>query len=168
MRTYSRAPHRPALRAGAPSMPNLVVAVVLTRGDNIGLLRRSSSVGSDQGLWHCVTGFVDAGNDVFAQARQELREETGLGLADIEALTAGDRLHLRGGDGIDWVVHTYSAAVRNDPIRLNWENDAFKWVGRDEVPGRGQVNWLPQVVHSAAPARLTSCAGGVLPMRDVR
>jgi len=61
----------------------LVTVTFLRSGDELLLLRHPP--GSDRfgGLWNGVGGHVEAGEDVLAAARRELREETGLEVPDL-------------------------------------------------------------------------------------
>ncbi|MFD0649084.1 NUDIX domain-containing protein [Streptomyces malaysiensis subsp. malaysiensis] len=94
--------------------PRQVVAVILMWRGRIGLFKRSGSVQHDAGLWHCITGYLDADNDPVRQAIQEIWEETLLPARALEQLTAGPTLRLadpRGGP--DWTVHTFWPAPVN-------------------------------------------------------
>ena len=89
-----------------------VVAVVLTWRHRVGLFKRSSSARHDAGAWHCITGYLDDDTSPMQQAAQELWEETGLSVSDLQQLTAGPTLQLadpRGGQA--WTVHTFAATT---------------------------------------------------------
>ncbi len=127
---------------------NAVVAVVLWHDGELCLLRRSRLVGSDAGLWHCVTGYLDAGASPEDQARAELFEETGLTSGGLGLLAADGAFVLAGGDGTLWRVHTFTAVARSRTLRLNWEHDAYRWVEPAEVPGTDHVSWLVDVLDA--------------------
>lgn len=56
-----------------------VATVVLEAGPNeVLLLRRSSKVSTCQGLWACVSGSLERGENPLQAARRELAEETQL------------------------------------------------------------------------------------------
>ena len=130
--------------------PRHIVAVILMWRGRIGLFKRSESVQHDVGLWHCITGYLDADSDPVRQAIQEIWEETLLPARALEHLTAGPTLRLadpRGGQ--DWTVHTFLACTSQRRLTLNWEHEAYRWVR----PGKlsqfdGQVAWLTDVLQA--------------------
>ena len=127
-----------------------VVALVITHGDLVCLLRRSAFVGSDRGKWHCVTGFLDPGVDPTDQALTELREETGLLPDDLCTFHAGPVLELPDGRSGMWRVLVHRAEARHLDVRLNWENDDFRWVRWSQTRIDGDiVSWLSDVMVAA-------------------
>jgi len=124
-----------------------VVALLLQNRGRLCLLRRSSCVASDVGMWHCITGFLDSGVDPERHVLTELAEETGLLRRDLSDFAAGPVLTLPGGDG-DWVVHVYVATARHQRVRLNWEHEDFCWVPWVHAAGEGRVlvPWLSTLV----------------------
>ena len=117
-----------------------VVAVLVVCGDRVLLARRSPLVASDQGMWHCITGFLDADLDPREQALQELQEELGLDPSSIDLITEGPPTTIGPADA-SWTVHPFLVSTRQRHVRLNWENDAATWVRRDRLPRRC-VPWL--------------------------
>lgn len=144
----------PAGLNGSPravaARPRPVVAVVLEWRGHILLLRRSTQVAHDQGKWHCVTGYIEAGHSAVQQAADELYEETGLRLVDLTSFTAGPVLALSDEAGQSWPVHTFTASTLHKRLTLNWEHDTYRWV----LPQRlrrfdGRVIWLDAVICAA-------------------
>jgi 8-oxo-dGTP pyrophosphatase MutT (NUDIX family) len=127
----------------------VVAVAVLWRG-RIGLFRRSTSVDYDQGLWHCITGYVEDGTAPLLQALVELHEETGLGAADLESFVQGAVLELPDSDGELWNVHTFRATTTRRRLVLNHEHDTYKWVEPRAVARFGnRVSWLGEVLSAA-------------------
>lgn len=127
----------------------VVAVVVLWRG-RVGLFRRSASVDHDQGLWHCVTGYVEADVTPLQQAFAELDEETGLRVIDLNSFVEGDVLELTDVLGGAWTVHTYRATTTRRRLFLNAEHDAYKWVEPRAVARFGnRVSWLADVLRAA-------------------
>lgn len=139
-----------------PAKCRAVVAVVLWHDGEVCLLRRSQCVGSDAGLWHCITGFLEPGASPEEQARTELYEEVGLSADRVDLLPSGGSSVLAGSDGTLWKVDTFAAISRTMALSLNWEHDAYRWVHPSEVPAPDQVPWLPHVLAatSLSPERL--------------
>ena len=129
----------PAVSAG---LRGEVVAVVLTHRGRVCLLRRSRAVSSDRGRWHCVTGFLPAGESAEAQAAAEVFEETGLVGVHLEP---GPILQLPDPRGGYWRVHSYRCEAARADLTLNWENDAIRWVVPARFADLPIVTWLPRV-----------------------
>jgi 8-oxo-dGTP pyrophosphatase MutT (NUDIX family) len=89
------------------------------------------------GLWQCVTGGIEPGERVPDAALREVREETGLGQADLDAFYDLDQVAPFYDEGSDAVVVSAIFAVRVRPDaapRLSHEHDAMRWVPAAEVP----------------------------------
>ncbi|QYB07430.1 NUDIX domain-containing protein [Rhodococcus sp. USK10] len=129
-----------------------VVALLLLNQGELCLLRRSSLVASDPGRWHCITGYLDSGDDPAEHVLVELGEETGLSRLDLADLVAGPVLSLPGGDGV-WTVHVFVATARHQRVRLNWEHEDVCWTpwSRAGEDGRELVPWLPVLVAESLP-----------------
>lgn len=89
------------------------------------------------GLWQCVTGGVEPGERIPAAAMREVREETGLGPADIERYYDLDQVAPFYDEGSDAVVVSaiFAARVRPDAAaRESWEHDGLRWVPAADAP----------------------------------
>jgi 8-oxo-dGTP pyrophosphatase MutT (NUDIX family) len=89
------------------------------------------------GLWQCVTGGVERGERIPLAAMREVREETGLGPADIEAYYDLDQVAPFYDEGADAVVVSaiFAARVRPDAApRASWEHDGLTWVPAADAP----------------------------------
>lgn len=128
-----------------------VVAVVLQWRHRVALFKRSQQVTHDQGLWHCVTGYLEQEvQDPRLQAILELYEETGLAVSDLDEFTAGPVLKMQQ-CAITWKVHTFRAETRRRRLNLNWEHDSYRWVPHVKVQRfAGRVGWLDEVLAATA------------------
>lgn len=137
------------LRDMAPAeIRGRIVAVMLTHSGYLCLLRRSRSVGSDRGRWHCVTGHLPAQRLPASQALVEVFEETGLTRADLTSMVPGPVLRLPDERGGYWIVHPYRCEVSRTDIRLNWENDGVRWVDPSTLDALPIVEWFPHVARA--------------------
>ena len=62
-----------------------VVTAFLRHAGKILLVRRSGKVGSYQGCWSAISGYLEDSTPL-AQAQREIAEETGLTAADIQLI----------------------------------------------------------------------------------
>jgi len=126
-----------------------VVACILRHGDRIALLKRSQSVGSSPGRWHCVTGFIEEGTAPLEQAWTELREETGLTDAAASLTAAPPPIRVeRPEQGWVWVIHPFLFDTATPELRLDWEHDDYRWIDPSELPSTGSVPWVVTVWES--------------------
>ena len=105
-----------------------VVTCFLESDGDILLLRRSDRVGTYQGRWAGVSGYIDGTAD--EQALVEIAEETGLAGDDIALLKKGEPLEVDDeGLGMRWVVHPYLFQVRErGRVRIDWEHREARWI----------------------------------------
>jgi 8-oxo-dGTP pyrophosphatase MutT (NUDIX family) len=107
-----------------------------TGGVEILLLRRAAHR-IFPGLWQCVTGGVEPGERIPMAALREVEEETGFGVAAIEAFYDLDQVAPFFDEGSDAVVVSaiFAVRVRADAVaRASHEHDAMRWVPADEAP----------------------------------
>jgi 8-oxo-dGTP diphosphatase len=118
-----------------------VVTCFLESGGKILLLRRSQQVGSYQGKWAGVSGYVESPPD--KQAVIEIREETRLDAGDIRLLKTGEPLVIDDEElGTRWVVHPFLFHVNTpEKVKIDWEHKEYRWINPvdidtyDTVPG---------------------------------
>lgn len=121
-----------------------VVAGIIFDGDNVCLVRRSMSVGSDPGLWHCVTGYLEPRTSPRRQILNELHEELGLERSQIVKLSSYSPIRLSSQQDF-WIIHTFLVHTNRRDFVLNWENDDYRWLSTSAMPLES-VSWLSHVV----------------------
>jgi 8-oxo-dGTP pyrophosphatase MutT (NUDIX family) len=111
-----------------------VVTAFLTCQGKILLVRRSQQVGSHQGLWSGISGYLEAPTPI-AQALQEVREETGLKEEELTFLKSGAPLAVADPtSSILWEVHPFLFQIKDpDAIHLDWENTTLRWVDPEDL-----------------------------------
>ncbi|HXY46898.1 MAG TPA: NUDIX domain-containing protein [Thermoplasmata archaeon] len=129
-----------------------VVTALLERSDGrVLLLERSGSVGSFQGRWAGISGYVEE-QDALQQAYREILEEVGIPERDVEFRASGNPVLAREGTRI-YVVHPFRFRVRSTELELDWENVRAEWVPSEEIPNRLTVPKLDRVWERVAPAK---------------
>ncbi len=102
--------------------------------DEILILRRSGRVGSYQGRWAGVSGYLE-GDEPLARALVEIEEETGLSAAEVRLVRTGEPLPVDDEErGLRWLVHPFLFDVATErPLTLDWENTEARWIAPAEL-----------------------------------
>jgi len=123
-----------------------VVTCFLEADGEILLLRRSEQVGSYQGRWAGVSGYIGATAE--EQALIEIGEETGLFGEDIRLIKRGQPLTVEDEKlGMRWVVHPYLFRVKDrSRVRINWEHQEISWIRPEEIDNYQTVPMLKEAL----------------------
>src|SRR5207245_5866464 len=122
-----------------PLRPTHVVTSFLKRTDagepRILIVRRSQRVGSYQGHWAGISGFVEPGVTPDEQAYTEIREETGLQREQVRMLRRGSVVEHEDAEiGRHWYIHPFLFEVpAPDAVRLDWEATEMRWIRPSEL-----------------------------------
>ncbi|MCP4199134.1 MAG: NUDIX domain-containing protein [Proteobacteria bacterium] len=105
-----------------------VITVFLTRNKKLLLLRRSQKVGTYQGCWAGVSGYLDTDNPI-EQAWTELNEELGVGTNEAALEVEGETLEVTDHQADrTWIVHPFRFVLFDHAkIRLDWEHVEMSW-----------------------------------------
>ncbi len=124
-----------------------VVTCFLEHDHKILILRRSQKVGTYQGKWAGVSGYMETGDE--EQAFIEIVEETGLGREDVRLLKKGAPLEV-----IDrslnrkWVIHPFLFHVETpQKIKIDWEHKEAKWIDARELSQYETVPGLAEALY---------------------
>ena len=132
-----------------------VVTCFLTRlegnAPRILIVRRSGRVGSYQGQWAGVSGFVEANVTPDEQAYTEIREETGLQREQVRMLRRGAVVeHLDPAIERHWYIHPFLfEALAPEAIHTDWEAVEMRWIAPSELANYETVPKLLEVYNSA-------------------
>ena len=123
-----------------------VVTSFLESGNKILILRRSDRVGTYQGRWAGVSGYIE--RDADEQAFIEIEEETSLAQDELELIKRGKPLLIRDEKlGIKWVVHPYLFRTKGrSKIRIDWEHKEMKWIDPEEIDSFETVPMLKETL----------------------
>ena len=137
-----------------------VVTSFLQSDQKILILRRSSKVGSYQGKWAGISGYLEEDEDPLQRAKIEMQEELGLSSAQTNLVRSGEPLRTfdEQQDTV-WIVHPFLFEVDEQNLRLDWEHTESKWIGPDDLLSHDTVPKLKQAfervrwdLHATAPA----------------
>ncbi len=124
-----------------------VVTCFLESDGEILILRRSELVGSYQGRWAGVSGYIDKTAD--EQALTEIAEETSLRKEDLQLVKRGKPLHTKDEKlNVKWVVHPYLFHIKDrDKIKIDWEHKEARWIDPKEI---GNYQTVPKLKETLA------------------
>jgi translation initiation factor 2B subunit (eIF-2B alpha/beta/delta family)/ADP-ribose pyrophosphatase YjhB (NUDIX family) len=122
-----------------------VVTSFLQQGPLILLLRRSNQVGTYQGKWAAVSGFLEENESPIERAKTEINEEVGLTSADIRLVRTGEPLRVYDPENDTvWIVNPFLFNACQSTIRVDRETSQHKWVDPDELANYETVPRLKQ------------------------
>ena len=123
-----------------------VVTCFLESDGEILIMRRSEQVGTYQGRWAGVSGYIETTAN--EQALVEIREETGLSREDIKLINRGKALSIKDEKlGIKWVVHPFLFRIKaRSKIRIDWEHKESRWIKPDEIANYQTVPKLKETL----------------------
>ncbi|MFC1995937.1 NUDIX domain-containing protein [Chloroflexota bacterium] len=123
-----------------------VVTCFLESDGKILLLRRSELVGSYQGRWAGVSGYVDDTAD--EQALLEIAEETTLTGQELKLIKKGQPLLFNDNKlGVKWIVHPYLFHIKDRAkIKLDWEHTEIKWIRPNDMDNYQTVPMLKETL----------------------
>ncbi|MFX1449862.1 MAG: NUDIX domain-containing protein [Promethearchaeota archaeon] len=112
-----------------------VVTNFLRYNNKILILKRSSKVGTYQGKWAGISGYIEE-DDLHPKmrAKMEIFEETKLEEKDIKLIKEGMPLEIIDNEKkILWIVHPFLWDVSTDKINIDWEHKTCKWIAPDKL-----------------------------------
>ena len=124
-----------------------VVTCFLESDGEILILRRSQQVGSYQGRWAGVSGYVEKTSD--EQALVEIEEETSLCGEDLKLVKIGKPLLIEDEKlGVKWMVHPYLFHIKDrGKIKIDWEHKEMKWIAPKDI---GNYQTVPMLKETLA------------------
>ena len=128
-----------------------VVTCFLESDGEVMILRRSEQVGTYQGRWAGVSGYIEKGAD--EQALVEIREETGLAEEDLTLIKKGEPLVAKDEAlGVKWVVRPYLFAIKDrGKIKIDWEHKEARWITPEEIGNYSTVPMLKETLERVLP-----------------
>ncbi|MBS7643202.1 NUDIX pyrophosphatase [Candidatus Bathyarchaeota archaeon] len=126
-----------------------VVTVFLEHGGKILKVRRSSKVGTYQGKWAGVSGYIEENEEPYQTALKEISEEVGLTAKDVKLIKTGRVLLVPDEEnGILWKVHPFLFKSTTREIKIDWEHGEYKWIEPGEIIRYETVPMLKETLEN--------------------
>ena len=124
-----------------------VVTCFLESDGEILILRRSEQVGSYQGKWAGVSGYIEKNAD--EQTLTEIAEETGLSQEDLRLIKKGKSLVINDEKlGVKWVVRPYLFHIKDrEKVKIDWEHKEARWIKPEDL---GNYETVPKLKETLA------------------
>ena len=124
-----------------------VVTCFLESEGKILILCRSEQVGSYQGRWAGVSGYIETTAD--EQALVEIEEETSLCGENLKLIKRGEPLLIEDERlGVKWVVHPYLFHIKDQgKIKIDWEHKETRWIEPKDI---GNYQTVPMLKETLA------------------
>ena len=138
-------PQQPTTRNRPGKPQKRVVSALLCKDDFFLILERSCQVGSYQGYWSCISGFIEEGEDPLKTALWEVKEETGI-KRDSLSLLSQDGPNLAETENLIFESYWFLFDSTESRVEIDWEHNQFAWVKRDELPKYKMVPWFDELI----------------------
>jgi 8-oxo-dGTP diphosphatase len=126
-----------------------VVTCFLESDGEILILRRSNRVGTYQGKWAGVSGYIESESTADEQAFTEIQEETRLSAGDVKLIQKGESLNADDEKlGVRWIVHPYLFHIADrKKVRIDWEHKESRWIKPEEIVDYETVPQLKEALE---------------------
>ena len=129
-----------------------VATSFLTYRGKILILKRSAKVGSYQGAWAGISGYIEEGEQPLDTALKEVEEETGLKIGREALLRVGETLPAYDKDrDVLWLVHPFLFKAPTNKIRLDWEHETYAWIKPKDIKQYKTVPRLSDALERVKP-----------------
>ncbi|UCD92226.1 MAG: DUF126 domain-containing protein [Methanobacteriota archaeon] len=119
-----------------------VVTSFLENEGKILLLKRSELVGTYQGMWAGISGYLEKGDEAVERAVIEIEEE--VGISSPRLLKEGKPVSSRDENTL-WVVHPFLFHVDSPKVKLDWEHKEHKWIPQSQIP---EFETVPRLIKA--------------------
>ncbi len=115
------------------------------------IVQRSGRVGSYQGRWAAISGFIEEGVTAEEQAYTEMREETNLQREQVRLLRRGAVVEYSDAAiGRHWLIHPFLCEVLSpEAIHTDWEAQRMRWIHPSELRDYETVPLLAEAFAAA-------------------
>ena len=101
-------------------------------------------------LWAGISGVIEGNEDPLYRAKREILEETDIPENKISLLSSAPQIRIDSPQYANhqWVVFPFLFSTQNHTIKLNWENQEYRWIYPSEINLYETVPSLDSVLAS--------------------
>ncbi len=123
----------------------VVTCFVQSQG-KILLIKRNNRVGTYQGKWNTVAGYLDEPKTIRQKALIEVEEELGISQRAVARVTLGQPYEFYDPETEkSWFVHPVLLDLKErPPITLDWEHTEMKWISPEKMESYDTVPKLKE------------------------
>ena len=127
-----------------------VATSFLEYNEKILLLKRSEKVKSMKGLWAGISGIIEGDEEPIERAKIEIFEEVGVLENKIKLIKSAKEMIIRSPHykNQEWIIFPFLFKVKDDKIRLNWENSKYLWINAKELSNYKTVPSLDKILFN--------------------
>ena len=122
-----------------------VISALLMHKGEVLLLKRSNKVGSFQGYWSCISGYLETGENPLNTAFREISEETKLESSSLNLVNSSGPFYSEVPEVI-FESHWFLVESNEKKITIDWEHDEYRWMKPEELEGLNLVPWIQNMI----------------------
>jgi 8-oxo-dGTP pyrophosphatase MutT (NUDIX family) len=127
-----------------------VISCLLQHNQKILILKRSKKVGSFQGYWSCISGYLEKGEDPKETAYREIGEETSKESSTISCIQSAGPFYSEVPEVI-FESYWFLFKCEDPKVKLDWEHDHHLWISPQQVKKYRTVPWFETMIKTLAP-----------------
>lgn len=136
-------PEKNRPKSSKPLRP--VISALLMHKGEVLLLKRSNKVGSFQGYWSCISGYLETGENPLNTAFREISEETKLESSSLNLVNSSGPFYSEVPEVI-FESHWFLVESNEKKITIDWEHDEYRWMKPEELEGLNLVPWIQNMI----------------------
>jgi len=136
-------PEKNRPKSSKPLRP--VISALLMHKGEVLLLKRSNKVGSFQGYWSCISGYLETGENPLNTAFREISEETKLESSSLNLVNSSGPFYSEVPEVI-FESHWFLVESNEKKITIDWEHDEYRWMKPEELEGLNLVPWIKNMI----------------------
>ena len=118
-----------------------VINCVVQYQDKILIVQRNPEMKFYPGYWNGISGFLDDNQSIEQKAKNEIKEEIGIGEKNIVSIKEGEVFEQNEPKyNKTWIVHPVLVEVNTNKVKLDWEAEKYEWIKVEEAKN---FNLLP-------------------------
>jgi ribose 1,5-bisphosphate isomerase len=135
--------------------PKSVVTSFLQHDGKVLILKRSEKVGTHQGLWAGISGYLEKKEEPLNRAFTEIKEEIDLSRDQVDLVKAGEPIGIPDAENdVFWVVYPHLFKTESVELKIDWEHTEYNWIEPEELVKYQTVPALNETLQKVLPTSL--------------